>query len=228
MEDRDRQALDESVGVFDMPDFPVTDLPVNKESIEASTPVSPGFGSFYDRYCPNTTPAEQEIFQRRAENLRLPLVDLTDSTGLYPLAVVDLGGESFGIDLKSIQEFTSIRNLTPIPCCPRHIVGNMNLRGEIVTLVDIRSVLNLPATAVKVGNQTVVVQVEDIVAGLPVDRVSDVLYVNPAEIKPVPIAVSADGEGYLQGTISIFDRMLGILDLPKMMTQGGLVVNEEA
>jgi purine-binding chemotaxis protein CheW len=183
-------------------------------------------GDFYNRYCPHATTEEREIFRRRAENLRLPLIDLTDSTGLYPLAVVDLGGESFGIDLKSIQEFTSIRNLTHIPCCPSHIVGNMNLRGEIVTLVDIRSVLNLRGSSVQIGTQTVVVQVKDIVAGLPVDRVSDVLYINPNEIKPVPIAVPAGAEGYLQGTVSLFGTTLSVLDLPKLLTGDLLLVNE--
>jgi purine-binding chemotaxis protein CheW len=185
------------------------------------------FGSFFDRYCPDITVADREIFRRRAENLRQALVSLTDSTGLSPLAVINLGGEFFGLDLKSVQEVTSIRNLTKIPCCPKHIVGNMNLRGEIVTLVDIRSLLNLPVNPVHVGSQTVVVQVDDIVAGLPVDDVSDVLYVDPKGIKPVPIALQGSGKAYLQGMVPVFDLTLGILDLRKIMTQGGLEVNDE-
>ncbi|AFY74173.1 chemotaxis signal transduction protein [Synechococcus sp. PCC 7502] len=183
--------------------------------------ISIRFGSFFDRYCPEMSLADQKILRQRAENLQVPLVNTMDSTGLYPLAIIDLGGEAFAIDLKLVQEFTSIRNLTHIPCCPQHIVGNMNLRGEIITLVDICSVLNLPSTPVKIGTKTVVVKVEDIVAGLPVNEVSDVFYTPPSEIKPVPIA----SMGYLQGTIALFDQTLGILDLPKMM--GGLVVNDE-
>jgi purine-binding chemotaxis protein CheW len=128
-----------------------------------------GFGDFYDRYLPGISSADRDVLMRRAENLRLPLVDLNDATGLFPLAIVKIGGETFGIDLTAIQEFTSIRNLTTIPCCPSHIVGNMNLRGEIITLVDIRNILNLGGAPVKIGNKTVVVQVQDILAGLPVD-----------------------------------------------------------
>ncbi len=211
---------DFNVPAFSVPKSQEVESTLNTENTDP-------LGNFYDRYCPQATLADRTIFRQRAENLRLPLVSLTDSTGLYPLAVVALGGEYFGIDLTAIQEFTSIRNLTHIPCCPSHIVGNMNLRGEIVTLVDIRSVLNLPTAPVKVGSQTVVVQVKDIIAGLPVDDVSDVMYVNLTEIKPVPIAISGEHGTYLQGTISLFDRTLGILDLTKMMTQGELVVDTE-
>lgn len=210
MSEPDQQAPDELFLAFDLPDQEIT-----KENISMK------FGSFFDRYCPHTTFADQEILRQRAENLQVPLINTLDSTGLYPLAIIDLGGEAFAIDLKSVQEFTSIRNLTHIPCCPEHIVGNMNLRGEIVTLVDIRSVLNLPTASIKIGTKTVVVKVEDVIAGLPVNEVSDVFYINPLEIKPVPIA----SDGYLKGTISLFDQTLGILDLPKMM--GGLVVNDE-
>jgi purine-binding chemotaxis protein CheW len=185
------------------------------------------FRGFYDRYCLHATESERGVFRQRAENLRQSLVSLTDSTGLSPLAVVNLGGEFFGLNLTAVREFTSVRNLTTIPCCPSHIIGNMNLRGEIVTLVDIRSLLNLPTSPVHVGSQTVVVQVDDVIAGLPVDDVSDVLYVDPKDIKPVPIAVQRNGEAYLQGMVPAFDRTLGILDLHKIMTRGGLEVNDE-
>lgn len=226
IEERDRSALDETSGAFDMPDLPIGEIAAKEKSVEKSTAIGSGFGSFFDRYCPNIAPREKEIFRQRAEKLKMTLVDLTDSTGLYPLAIVKLGTESFGIDLKSIQEFTSIRNLTAIPCCPRHIVGNMNLRGEIVTLVDIRSVLNLPTPVVGVGTKTVVVRVEDIVAGLPVDDVSDVMYVNPDQIKSVPVALPASGGTYLQGTVALFDLTMGILNLSKLLGGSELVVNE--
>ncbi len=182
-------------------------------------------GSFYD-YFPQISNGDREILQRRTENLRFPLVNLTDSTGLSPIAIVTLGGESFGIDLSTVKEFTSIRNLTRIPCCPSHIVGNMNLRGEIVTLVDIRNVLHLRGSPIQIGSQTVIVQVKDIVAGLPVDSVSDVMYVNPDEIKPIPIALIGGSSGYLQGTINLLDQPLGVLNLLKLLTGEELVVDE--
>jgi purine-binding chemotaxis protein CheW len=184
--------------------------------------------SFYDLYCPKATPEERAIFRERAENLKPQIESSKDTNELITLAVINLGNEYFGLDLKLIREFTDIGNLTPIPCCPNHIVGNMNLRGEIITLVDIRNVLNLPTIPVRVGSPTVVVEVNDIVAGLPVDQVLEMAYLNSADMTPLSGIQSDFGEQYMRGSAVFQEKTLRVLDLPKIFTQGGLVVNEEA
>lgn len=181
--------------------------------------------NFYDIYCPDATPEERAIFRQRALDLRQSLEDLEVTNSLMPLAVIGIGNEYYGLDLELVREFTDIDNLTPIPCCPKHIVGNMNLRGEIITLVDIRNVLNLPITQIKVGSKAVVVQVDDIVAGLPVDKVLEVVYLNPAEMTPMPAKLSGDAQ-YFWGMAFFEEKMLIVLDLAQILTQGGLVVNE--
>ena len=184
--------------------------------------------SFYDLYCPKATPEERAIFRERAENLKQQIESSKDTNELITLAVINLGNEYFGLDLKLIREFTDIGNLTPIPCCPNHIVGNMNLRGEIITLVDIRNVLNLPPIPVRVGSPTVVVEVNDIVAGLPVDQVLEMAYLNSADMTPLSGIRSDFGEQYMRGSAVFQEKRMRVLDLPKIFTQGGLVVNEEA
>ncbi|NWF59698.1 MAG: chemotaxis protein CheW [Fischerella sp.] len=178
---------------------------------------------FYDLYCPNATSEERAIFKQRADNLRQSVQDLKFTKNLISLAVIGFGTEYFGLELELIQEFTDIRNLTPIPCCPKHIIGNMNLRGEIITLVDIRNILNLSITPVKVGSKAVVVQVDDIVAGLPVDQVFEVIYLNSAEIIPLPTG----NKKYLLGTTPFQEKTLSVIDLRKIFINGELAVNEE-
>ncbi|HEY9711814.1 MAG TPA: chemotaxis protein CheW, partial [Oculatellaceae cyanobacterium] len=102
------------------------------------------------------------------------------------------------------------------------------LRGEIVTLVDIRKVLNLPTAPVSIGSPAVVVQVNDIVAGLPVDRVLEMASLNSADITPLSGILSDFGEQYIRGTALFQEKILRVLDLPKLFTQGELVVNEQA
>jgi purine-binding chemotaxis protein CheW len=194
------------------------------EELQSSNIIS----SFYDLYCPSATPEEREIFRQRADNLRQSIETSKVANELMPLAVIGFGNEYFGLSLELVREFTNVGNLTPIPCCPNHIVGNMNLRGEIVTLVDIRNALNLPTTPVSVGSHAVVVQVDDIVAGLPVDRVLEMVSVNSADLTPLPAVLSEFGEQYLQGTALFEEKMLRVLDLPKIFTQGDLAVNEQA
>lgn len=184
--------------------------------------------SFYDLYCPNATPEDRATFRARADNLKQRIETSKIPNKLMTLAVINLGGKYFGLDLELIREFTDIGNLTPIPCCPNHIVGNMNLRGEIVTLVDIRNILNLPTTLVSVGSPAVVVEVDDIVVGLPVDQVLEMTSLNLADMTPLSGIRPNFGEQYFRGTTFFQAKKLRVLDLPKIFTQGGLAVNEEA
>ncbi len=184
------------------------------------------------QFCPEATLEEQDIFRQRANSLRIP-TETADLKQVLSLAVVALEGEYFGIDLQLVREFTDLRNLTPIPCCPPHVVGNMNLRGEILTLVRINDFLNLqPTLSDEAPSQTssqraVVVQVEDMVVGITVDEVFDVTPVDPTQISPMPTAIRASSDEYLQGTILYGATALTILDIRKLLSQGKLVVDEE-
>ncbi|MBE9166809.1 chemotaxis protein CheW [Pleurocapsales cyanobacterium LEGE 06147] len=171
--------------------------------------------SFYDLCCPRATPKEKEIFRQRADNLRLSNEPL-DSSEQIPIAVIALNNEYFGIDLEFVREFTKINNITAIPCCPEHIIGQTNLRGEIVTLVDIRRTLNLASAMSSNVSKAVVIDVDDTVAGLPVDEVFDVMYLDSDAINYLPLAVASGPEKYLKGTVSYQDKMLSFLDLPKI------------
>ncbi len=176
-------------------------------------------------FCPHATPEEKIIFQERAENLRRS-IDSEDSKGLIPLAVIGLNSEYFGLDLQLIREFTDIRQTTPIPCCPPHIIGNMNLRGEILTLIDIRGFLNLSLSGNNTS-KTMVIHINDLVVGIIVDEVYDVTYIQPSEIMPIPIALHSGNEEYLRGTINYAEKMMSILDLAKLLSQEELIVSED-
>ena len=72
------------------------------------------------------------------------------------------------------------------------------------------------------------VQVDDIVAGLPVDQVLEMVELNPADLTPLSGILSNSGEQYFRGTTLFEEKMLTVLDLPKIFMQGTLAVNEEA
>nr|WP_322652629.1 chemotaxis protein CheW [Nostoc sp. CmiVER01]MDZ8121385.1 chemotaxis protein CheW [Nostoc sp. CmiVER01] len=169
---------------------------------------------------------ERQIFQERTESLRCSIND-EDSASLLPLAVVGLGGEYFGFGLETVHEFTEIHKITPIPCCPPHIVGNINLRGEIVTLININNVVDLPMNGVRLHQQAVVVRLDQRVAGIAVDDIFDVTYIHPSQITTPPIALHSAKDDYLQGVAPYRDRMMSIINLSKLLTSEVLVVNEE-
>ncbi|MDZ8087179.1 MAG: chemotaxis protein CheW [Nostoc sp. DedQUE12b] len=169
---------------------------------------------------------EQQILQERTESLRCSINE-EDSASLLPLAVVGLGGEYFGFGLETVHEFTEIHKITPIPCCPPHIVGNINLRGEIVTLININNVVDLPMNGVRLHQQAVVVRLDQRVAGIAVDDIFDVTYIHPSQMIAAPIALHSAKDDYLQGVAPYRDRMMSIINLSKLLTSEVLVVNEE-
>lgn len=177
-------------------------------------------------FCPEASPEERAIFKQRAENL-VSASDREDITGLMSLAVIALNGEYFGLDLNLVREFTDIRQITPIPCCGDYILGNMNLRGEIVTLVDIRQLLNLSATGVNQEAKAMVLHCQDIVAGINIDEVCDVVYLDPSQVKPAPTSGHSNSNEYLRGTAPYREKILGLIDFNKMIAEGELVVNQE-
>ena len=132
--------------------------------------------------------------------------------------VFSLGDEEYAVDILKVQEIRGYENVTRIANAPDFIKGVTNLRGVIVPIVDLRIKFHLDK--VEYGGLTVVivVNVEDRVVGIVVDGVSDVMMLTPDQIKPAPefgVTLSSD---FLSGLGSLDDRMLGIVDIDKLLT----------
>lgn len=177
-------------------------------------------------FCPDASPAERAIFRDRARILMQASAG-ADLEGLEPTAVVGLNGEYFGVDLKLAQEFSNIHNLTPIPCCPRHVVGNMNLRGHVLTILDIRNLLGMATNELGHSPKVIVVRMGDISAGVLVDDIYDILYLSPSDIGPVPSAIQKASERYVSGVSLYGGKAMTLLNLANILTSESLVVNEE-
>ncbi|MBE9066003.1 chemotaxis protein CheW [Leptolyngbya cf. ectocarpi LEGE 11479] len=180
--------------------------------------------NFFSLYCPQATPADRQIFYQRAIVLRQSLEE-SDISQLIPLAVIQLGEDYFGINLQQVREFINIRRIRPIPCCPPHVMGNMNLRGDVMTLVDIRPALNLPQS-LDASAKAVVIDVDDIVASIAVDQVLDMVYLPSSDISPMPTARRR--QTFFQGVTRYYQKTLSILDLSKILSHGGLIVDQAA
>jgi purine-binding chemotaxis protein CheW len=172
-------------------------------------------GSFYDLYFSTATLAERQLLSQRAASLR-PAIESKDNSQAIPLAVFGLGGEYFGISLSAVREFINTQNVRPIPCSPSQIIGNMNLRGEIMTLVDVRPALNL-SIATAPNSQAVVTQIGDVIAGLSIDELHDILYIDRSAFAPVPVANQQSRTGLVESTTPYRDTMLSVLNLPQLL-----------
>ncbi|MDO8988963.1 MAG: chemotaxis protein CheW [Sideroxyarcus sp.] len=173
-------------------------------------------------FCPEATPAERALFHTRALALREAAAD-EEGTRLG-LAVVEICGEYFGVELADVLEFCNIAELSPIPCCPPHILGAMSLRGELLSVIDPRSALNLPLAAK--GSKAVVALLGERAVGIAVDEVHDVVYLKQEELQAPPAALRELCGASITGTAPYADRMMTVLDLPALLAREEWIVNE--
>jgi len=200
-------------------------LPEGTEFVEAIE--RPALSTYF---CPEATPAERALFRKRAMALRETAADEEGSR--LGLAVVELGGEYFGVELSAVLEFCDIAELSPIPCCPPHILGAMSLRGELLTLIDPRSALNLPPAAR--GGKAVVANTSnglgtglgEQAVGIAVDQVHDVVYLREDELQPAPAALRELCGVSIAGTAPYAGRTMTVLNLPVLLAREEWIVNE--
>ena len=113
----------------------------------------------------HAAPRQREVLIERARQLAHSLEEQSAAERLA-LAIVGLSAEYFSVELETVREFTDLQRLTPVPCCPDYIVGDMNLRGAIVTVVDIRSILRMSVQAPAPTAKVIVVPLLAISAGI--------------------------------------------------------------
>ncbi|OGR91689.1 MAG: hypothetical protein A2V88_03665 [Elusimicrobia bacterium RBG_16_66_12] len=142
-----------------------------------------------------------------------------------PLAVVGLGGECFGIELAAVREFCDIAQPTPIPCCPPHVLGVVSLRGDLLTLLDLRAALDLPRAA-RAGGKAVVALLGDQAVGWAVDAVHDVIYLREEELQAAPAALRERHGAEVKGAAPYAGGMMTVLDLPALLARKDWVVDE--
>lgn len=177
------------------------------------------------RFCPEATPQERAAFRERAFQLA-QIPESRTEANTHSLVVLRLGGEYFGVALQSIREFTEARAITPVPCCPAHIRGLMNLRGDLITLVDIAGMLGVPASTGQAERKVVVPDHLDLNAGVLVDEILDTFTLPIAAQTGAHAIPQMPGREYLQGIVPYGARMLRLLDLNALLTQQNLIVNE--
>jgi purine-binding chemotaxis protein CheW len=177
-------------------------------------------------FFPDATEEERAILRERARALR-EHPEVEDPAEIRPHAVFELEGEHYGVELFRVSEFTESRDVTPIPNCPDHIVGYINLRGEVLTVIDIRGILNPNLSRVGGGCMVMVLRLKDLAVGISVDRVMDIVYPKRGDLLPVPDAVSAERRELLKWVFHHGERVLGVPDFEKILALERLVVNEE-
>jgi purine-binding chemotaxis protein CheW len=176
-------------------------------------------------FIPHASAEEREILRQRAEALMERIGGAGDEH--HGLVVISMGGEYFGFTLDAVREFTDLGDVVPVPCCPPHIAGNMNFRGDIVTLVDMRSELHLAFSETVTPQKVVISDKDGLLVGIPVEEIHDVVFTKLEDYRPVPAALKGADESYVKGQIPYQDQMITVIDLGYFLQRQELVVDLE-
>ena len=130
-----------------------------------------------------------------------------------------IANEEYGVDILRVQEIRSYEKPTTIANAPEHLKGVVNLRGVIVPIVDLRIKLGVGVDEVRYDHLTVVIvlNIGNRVVGVVVDGVSDVLTLEPSQLRPVPALDSNFDPEHILAIGSVDERMLILLDIEKFL-----------
>lgn len=135
------------------------------------------------------------------------------------LVAFKLGDEEYGISITQVQEIIRTTETTRIPQTPEFVEGVINLRGNLIPIIDLKKRFKLPGKEADDSTRIIIVEVEDQTVGIIVDAVSEVLRLSNESIEPTPpgVVASIDAE-YLKGVGKMDDRLLIILDIDRLLT----------
>ena len=171
--------------------------------------------------------ADLRTFAERAQSYQQRHSE-TQAVQTQDIVVVSMGNERFGMLLTDIVEFAMLGHVFPIPSCPPHVLGNMNLRGDIVTVFDIAHLLGLPSARGQTGGALVIYERDQLFLGIWVDAVHDVLQIENNAIRSVPIGIPDERKAHLIGEVNIGDQAVVLIDMNHIFDSEVLVVDQSA
>ncbi|WP_286876056.1 chemotaxis protein CheW [Marinimicrobium sp. UBA4509] len=129
-----------------------------------------------------------------------------------------LDGETYGINVMQVQEVLRYSEIAPVPGAPPYVLGIINLRGNVVTVIDTRHRFGLADGEVTDNTRIVIIETDNHVIGIMVDSVAEVVYLNQSEIETAPNVGNEESAKFIQGVCHKNDELLILIDLNKLLT----------
>lgn len=164
------------------------------------------------------------ILDERAKELAHQTVEISSQEDNIEVVEFELAYEKYAIESRYVSEVYPMSDFTNLPCTPAFIMGIMNLRGSILSLVDIRRFFGLQIKGLSNLNRVLVVKTEDMEMGLLADFIMGVKIIPKDSIQPPLPTFSAIQTKYLKGVTK--DPLI-ILNVEKIFSDPSIIVNEE-
>ncbi|WP_191600678.1 chemotaxis protein CheW [Marinomonas algicola] len=130
-----------------------------------------------------------------------------------------LENEIYGINVMQVKEVLRYSEIAPVPGAPSYVLGIINLRGSVVTVIDTCQRFSLPTGEITDSTRIMILEVEGHVIGILVDAVSEVVYLRQSEIEPSPNVGNDESSRFIQGVCHKNDTLLILVDLDKLLSE---------
>jgi purine-binding chemotaxis protein CheW len=129
-----------------------------------------------------------------------------------------LENEKYGINVMQVQEVLRVTEIAPVPGAPSYVLGIINLRGNVVTVIDTRSRFGLESAETDDSSRVVIIESEEQVVGILVDSVAEVVDLHSSDIETAPNVGTEESAKFIQGVASHDDELLILVDLNKLLS----------
>lgn len=150
----------------------------------------------------------------------MSVVEKTYSSNEIQLVVFKLGREEYGVSILQVQEIKRMTDITRVPHTPDYITGVINLRGSVLPVVDLKKRLDLPAQTHTDHTRIIIVKIDEIVVGMVVDAVSEVLAIDQENIESPDAVVGGVAANFISGVGKLDNRLLILLNLEMIIGIG--------
>ena len=129
-----------------------------------------------------------------------------------------LGNEEYGVDISQVQEIIRMVGITHVPRAPHFMEGVINLRGQLIPIIDLRTRFSMPRQDSTKNTRIVVTEIAGKRVGIIVDGVSEVLNLPIENVEEAPEMIAGVGTEYISGVGKVADRLIILLDLQKVIS----------
>ena len=130
-----------------------------------------------------------------------------------------LENETYGVNVTQVQEVLRYSDIAPVPGAPSYVLGIINLRGSVVTVIDTRSRFGLSSTDVTDNTRVVIIESDKQVIGILVDSVAEVVYMKASEIELAPNVGTDESAKFIKGVCNRESELLILVDLDKLLSE---------
>jgi len=147
----------------------------------------------------------------------MDIVQHTQTSNISQLTTFRVADELFGVEALRVQEILPFQKITQVPLAPEYVKGLINLRGQIVTVMDLRRRLGFDALDDESAGANMIVNTEDGSMSVFVDEIRDVLDIQSDRLQPPPGTVRGVAAHYIQTVCQLKDELLIVLNLESLL-----------